>query len=118
MKEKLKILSIPIALFTVEYFLGVQNETDLTGLVALVTPIIILAIVMFFPRKETLNLWWYFSVLFWGLFLALILTSDTSGGGLDVGLGGVGMALYFLSWFYFFFSLVIIAVKSYKLRGK
>lgn len=117
MKNKLKILSILAATLALFWSIGAIDSSDLDVFVNFALPIILTCVTVFFVKKETINLWWYFSLAFW-LFVALVIfTGDKSGGTFGLGDGTLIM-IGLLSWLYFFLSLCLIVFKSISLRGK
>lgn len=117
MKDKIKILSIPAVTLALFWSIGAIDPSDLDVFANLALPVILTCVIIFFAKKETINSWWYFSLVFW-LFVALVIfTGDKSGGTFGLGDGTLIMT-GLLAWLYFGISIVIIAVKSWKLRGK
>jgi hypothetical protein len=113
MKNKLKILSIIMAMFLLGYVAGIADETNMSGLWKILGLVVSPAVLLFFLKKEIISVWWYFSLVF--LLISIFLIFGGNGGGV---LGGKVVITYLLSWLYFFLSLGLIVFKSISLRGK
>lgn len=78
--------------------------------------IFIVSILLFFVREEVFNSWKTFAYWWIPLSVLLILAAPSQGGGL------ISIDRELVTWWmaglFFLLSLLIIAVKSYKLRGE
>ena len=87
------------------------------GLFSLV--IFVTSIILFFLREQIFHSWLRFAKWYLPIATLLILISSDSGGGLFIGFGGgydrEGM-IWFTSGLFLIISLILIAVKSWKLR--
>jgi len=127
--KKIFLISLAILIisliseYIVDYYkLYYKFETDiLQALFFFPLFLVILSTVLFFTREQVFRSWLRFAKWYLPIAAILILISSDTGGGLFIGFGGgydrEGM-IWFTAGLFLIISLLLIATKSWKLRGK